>query len=447
MSQSRYSLGTHLWVPLQEGDFSPEVEQDLDAKFSVRSKYDGGPHLRAWCMGRGSSGDIFIGLPRGAVPLPDEPVEDHRVDGWFPDDLSLVYPARNSDQAEVESKSHKLLDDGRSFILQATTGFGKTWLASSMIAHTNRQTLVVVTKEDLMLQWKKELIKFLGLSEGDIGIARQNKCDFEGKPIVLGMLHSLVKDKYPQTFKDHFGMVVFDEVHRMGAETFSLAAPMFRAKIRVGLSATVKRPDGMSRIFQQHIGPTAITHSEVSQPLRVIGVDTGVFVPPHLADDPGRMMKAHKFLAGNRARNEIILGALQELISDSDRHCILFSDLKGDHLKVLGSMLDDVGLKNHYGYYTGGMTESTREKSKSKRIILATYQMTAEATDIPRLDTAIFATPRVNITQPVGRILREHPEKNDPLVIDLVDKGEIFRAFFNSRLKRYRELGAKISER
>jgi superfamily II DNA or RNA helicase len=96
-------------------------------------------------------------------------------------------------------------------------------------------------------------------------------------------------------------------------------------------------------------------------------------------------------------------------------------------------------------YYVGGMKEKERALAKQKRVLFATYAMTAEATDIPRLDTAVLATPRANVLQPVGRILREYEGKPQPVVYDLVDTSiPLLMGYKSKRQTEYFKLKATI---
>ena len=45
-------------------------------------------------------------------------------------------------------------------------------------------------------------------------------------------------------------------------------------------------------------------------------------------------------------------------------------------------------------------------ESESKHIVLATYAMAAEALDIKTLNTLVMVSPKTDIIQSVGRILR-----------------------------------------
>lgn len=86
-----------------------------------------------------------------------------------------------------------------------------------------------------------------------------------------------------------------------------------------------------------------------------------------------------------------------------------------------------------------------KEDSKvNNPVILATYAFTSEGVDIPSLDTAVFGTPRADVVQTTGRILRKFPDKKTPLVVDFVDSPFVFRNQFKKREIYYKSLGGKI---
>ena len=94
------------------------------------------------------------------------------------------------------------------------------------------------------------------------------------------------------------------------------------------------------------------------------------------------------------------------------------------------------------GYYIGGMKANDLKISESKKIILATYQMAAEALDIKSLTTLVLATPKSDIVQAVGRIMRE--KHSNPLIIDIIDEHEPFKNQFQKRRSFYNENKYKI---
>jgi intracellular sulfur oxidation DsrE/DsrF family protein len=88
------------------------------------------------------------------------------------------------------------------------------------------------------------------------------------------------------------------------------------------------------------------------------------------------------------------------------------------------------------GYYVGGMREASLKETEEKQVVVATYAMAAEALDIKTLNTLVMVTPKTDIVQSVGRILREKHEK--PLVVDIVDKHDVFQNQWTKRRRYYK---------
>ena len=87
------------------------------------------------------------------------------------------------------------------------------------------------------------------------------------------------------------------------------------------------------------------------------------------------------------------------------------------------------------GLYLGGMKEPALKESESKKIILATYSMASEGLDIKSLSKLLMATPKSDVCQSVGRILRS--DHNNPKVIDVIDQHDIFKKQWAKRKKYY----------
>lgn len=97
---------------------------------------------------------------------------------------------------------------------------------------------------------------------------------------------------------------------------------------------------------------------------------------------------------------------------------------------ILAKNTDDEHVS--VGFFVGGMKKEELEESTTKNIIIGTYSMIEEGADIPKLDTVIMLTPKSTVEQTVGRIMRQK-NKNDPLIIDIIDE---FSAFTNQSEKR-----------
>lgn len=374
--------------------------------------------------------------------------------------VNCKYPARNTEQVRVIKESLGLLRADVSHVIEASTGFGKTYIGTQLVAALHCKTLVIVTKEDGMESWRRAFIKFTDLTEDDIGIIQQDRCEVKGKKVCTGMVHSLAKDHYPESIKAAFGLVIWDEVHHLSADSFSRTAGMFSAELRLGLSATPKRVDGKEALFHAHIGKVLTLAHLVKVPPKVLVVNSGFKLPwvrwnfdgqckvvplPHEA---GKVMHVTKLLVKDRNRNKLIVDFVKESY-DRGRFVLVLSDLSVKlYLGELRKLLTGSGIPDkEIAYYIGGMTELERDQAVVKKVVLATYSMAAENTDVPWWSALVLATPRANVKQAIGRILREYPDKPQPVILDIVDSDSpVFTQYYAARKRMYlsQEIGGTI---
>jgi len=136
----------------------------------------------------------------------------------------------------------------------------------------------------------------------------------------------------------------------------------------------------------------------------------------------------------NKDRNKVIIDLIPELIKQS-RKILILSDRRS-HCEYLNTSLSE--LKISSGVYLGGMKTESRNNSVDCSVIIGTYQASGEGFDVPDLDTLILATPKSDVQQAVGRILRQK-NKNYPLVLDIVDEFSIFKGQYIKRKRYYKK--------
>lgn len=404
-------------------------------------------------------------IPRACCPVP---LNDQRSRGT-PTTYTCNVEPRDDDQVFFINRSVSLIKQGESFVGEAPTGFGKTVVTMPVIAAAGTTVLIMINKEDLEGQWRKSLKDHLGLTDDDIGIIKGDQVKVLGKKVVIGYVQSLYKEgRYAQYVYDYFGLVVVDEVHKIGATEFSNAAWLFSAALWFGLSATPHRKDGQDVIIWAHIGDVKVrvtsvpltpkvfvSYSDFKVPI-VYEYDPSVGhkVPVPIPHKAGRTGHIEKLLAKTETRNDMIC-EFAAAAYRSGRHIAIFSSTKA-HLKVLFDNLIAFGVKRtDIAYYIGGLSEAEREKAKTKRIALCTFQMVDTGTNVPIWDTAILATPRADVVQVIGRVLRKHPNKCDalkpeegkkpPVVLDIVDSDSaVYLGYFKARSKYYAKINAPI---
>ena len=84
-----------------------------------------------------------------------------------------------------------------------------------------------------------------------------------------------------------------------------------------------------------------------------------------------------------------------------------------------------------------------RANNREIQVICATT-VADEGLDLPSLDTVVLTTPTKalgRIQQRIGRVMRPHPQKKNPIVIDCVDDNGAMRGLARKRQKLYTKVG------
>lgn len=387
---------------------------------------------------------------------------DQRIKG-IAINCNNFFKPRKAEQERLVSASTRLLLAGKSHIMESPTGSGKTIMGVTVAASVKKKTLIVIPKTDIIKHWCDAIEVITGQTRDNVGLIQADSCSVAGRDFVIALVHSICKDgRYPDWVYKEFGLILFDEVHKMSAETFSQAMWLLPGIDRLGLSATTYRQDGKEFIFHAHIGPVSVVSDELPLIPKVFVKASAWKVPiistietdsqgrklirkHKLPVVPGKSMNINKLLGANEARNNVIVNFMFQAYK-AGRTQMFFSELKDGHLSDIELMLVAKGIpKNNIGWYVGGSSEAELDIVKCKRIMLATYRMAELATNIPWLDTVILGTPRSDVIQIVGRALREHPDKKQPIVLDVVDTdSEVYMGYFEKRKAWYKSIGAEI---
>ena len=309
-------------------------------------------------------------------------------------------------------------------ILSVPCAFGKTIVAIHMIHLLKKKTLVVVHNDYLLTQWKDRIES---TTNAKIGYIKQNKIETDDCDIVIAMLQSISMRDYSNDIFNEFGFVIFDECHHLGAKCFSQALFKLNSTYMLGLSATPDRKDGLTKVFKYFLGEIGYCVKQEYTFNVDINIHTIYFDNEYYKDvfskigninTPGMINN----LVLCEERNNYIINLVDEVMKEP-RNLLILTDRRDQVLKLY----ENLNEKYSVGYVIGQMKEDHRNESLTKNIIIGTYQMVSEGFDVDRLDTLIFATPKVSIEQAVGRILRKQQYTYNPLVIDIVDKLNVFK--------------------
>ena len=441
-------LHSHIFIPKEEIDDISSLKR----AYTAQSKYDSKQQVILF-----KDTGNYIGIPRHAIRLSKSMAEE------IIDKRELGEPIQFNTKVKLWDYQEDILTEftsiinkgGTGIFLEAPPGSGKTIMGMDMISKLGRKALVVVPKSDLLKQWVARFTEHSDLKESDIGIAQAGKCDFLAKKVVIGLVHTIVKDRWGSDFRNCFGTILFDECDSAVCPvTFSSTASMFPAKYRIGMTASRTRGDGLHIVFDQHINQFSLSckTGNVMQPkviMHKFGGDSGTI--PHYLQSMNRRGVMISNLAMNPVRNKLIADYAYQSFK-AGRPTLIVSDRK-DQLKQLHHFLTKVMRvpESKIGYYVRTLDSknlSEKEKAKTAKecdIILGTYGMIKRGTDIKRLSTLILATPQSDLRQTSGRIERFMEGKRDPVIIDIVDSSyPECKNSSRARLKFYRDRGLEI---
>ena len=415
-----------------------KIKQQLNVKPNVNTDY--GPAPPGFKIYLESQSKLYIpkhfafkefGEPQH-IKLNEGETRDFQFEGQLRDKQIPVVSAfiDSCDTTKPYTKA------SRGGIISVPCGFGKTVIALYLLSEMRKKTLVIVHKEFLVNQWKERIQQYL--PDAKIGFIQGNKIEIDDCDIVIGMLQSISMKDYPESPFQDFGFCIVDECHHIAAEVFSRSLYKVNCQFMLGLSATPKRKDGLSKVFEWFLGPyvyldktkrelrqveTTMIHYQHASPLYSREEMTGfgkTCIPRMITN-----------ICNFTRRTRLIIGLVKQLLQNSER-CILVLSDRIEHLKNMDKLLRETG-ETSVGFYIGGMKEAQLKASESCRVILGSYSMSSEGMDIPCLNTLILASPKSDIEQSIGRILRRHHETVVPTVYDIVDNFSIFR---NQAMKR-----------
>lgn len=432
---------------LLKKDVSPEEEKMIRTELTVRPYVPGSPAnntTKSFPVYRESPNKFY--LPRYFGETTFGPAKEDKIPEGSNISLEFSGSLREHQHAPVNSYlDHVTKNRGGGSLLDLPCAFGKTSLSLYILSKLKKKTLVLVHKEFLFNQWIERIKQFL--PDAKIGKIQGSVIDIEDKDIVLGMIQSISMKEYPASIFETFGLTIIDEVHHISSEVFSNTLFKLVTKYMLGLSATMNRKDGTTKVFKMFLGEVVFKDKrKQDHAVLVRGIEYKTKdeefneVVYDYRGNPQFSTMITKLCNYNR-RSEFILQILTDMLKENPNQQIMILAHNKSLLKYLH---DAVGARNiaSVGYYVGGMKEAALKESEGKKVIIATYAMAAEGLDIKTLTTLIMATPKTDIEQSVGRILRE--KHSQPIVVDIIDGQELFQKQWLKRKAFYKKQNYKI---
>ena len=402
-----------------------------------------------------------IALPRGCRQALEELLEDLGIAVHLRDERNAGRPVETAflgDLTPEQNAAAAAVLAHETGVLAATTAFGKTVVAASIIAARATNTLVLVHRRQLMEQWIAQLGAFLDLPASAIGQMGGGKRNPAGI-VDVGVIQSLVRKGEVDDIVADYGHLVVDECHHLSAVSFEAVACRAKARFVLGLSATVTRKDGHHPIVFMQCGPVRFRASAKAQAKqrpfehRAILRPTAFRMPEGADGECPPIQHVYAALAADEDRNDLIFNDVLQAL-EAGRSPILLTERK-DHARYFAARLDR--FARNVLLLRGGMgTKQRREVMRrlkevsetEERVLIATGRYIGEGFDDARLDTLFLAMPvswKGTLAQYVGRIHRLHPAKREVLVYDYVDAVvPTLRRMSEKRIRGYGGLGYAV---
>jgi superfamily II DNA or RNA helicase len=332
---------------------------------------------------------------------------------------------RPSQQETVD----KLLTEDKLYsgLIQAPCGWGKTFAGTYIVGTYKKPTLIVCHTKLLAEQWHKELKTLISGTEiGFIGDGREVI-----KPITVGIYKSLIKrlDKIQDTFEVMF----VDEAHLCPADMFGRVVNGINAKVKIALSATPWRKDGLHVILPDYFGPNKVIAKDTSKLIPSVEI-VKTSIPFPIINPNRDWTKQLTKLGTNTAYLNLISAHARDKIASG--RCLLILSERIDMLEQLKTLIPNSIL-------LVGATKNRDDilnNAGIKYSAILTTKIFDEGISCHRLDTIYFTCPNNNaakLEQRIGRIQREHPDKKSPLIVDFWLSGAIVQAQQRNRLEWY----------
>jgi len=340
--------------------------------------------------------------------------------------------------------------------VRLATGGGKTEVIAGLCSVLrDKRCLVLVHRIELLEQMKKKLEERLGER---IGAIESGGIDI-GKRVVVGMVWSTLSklNKVMGWLRDNVEVLIVDEVHHSGADTWKTIMMQCNAKVRVGLSGTP-----LTKNIERDMWLIGLT-GDVVEGARIADlVEMGYAVKPVV-----RVVVDSRLVFGDWRKKwgkkywdvvKRVYGDVRflEVVGDvvmrhKQKGMIIFVDRIEVGEKILGWLRKMVG-GGRYEFSFGKLEDDKRlqilRDLKNGNIdVLVCTPIFDEGIDVEGITGILFACSNksvVKVLQRIGRGVRIGKDKEDVKVYDLNIVAPWIFQHLNERLKIYRDEGFEV---
>lgn len=312
----------------------------------------------------------------------------------------------------------------------SSTGTGKTILSCLDVMQFNpKKMLFIVHRENICNAAKKAFQRVLGQNINASVFAGGHK-DVSSQ-YIFAMIQTLSKDANLEMFdKDEFDYIIYDEAHRMGADSYQKVFNYFTPRFTLGMTATPERTDGydLFKLFDYNIACEIRLNDAMKEdlicPFHYYGL-SDLRINGELINDKTELNKLV-----SKKRVEHILNKIEEYGYSGNKVKGLIFVSKIEEAKELSRMFNEIG------YNTIALSSEDSEVKREAAIrrlesddpldcldYIFTRDIFNEGIDIPKVNQVVMLRPTesaIVFVQQLGRGLRKDPDKEYVVVLDFI---------------------------
>lgn len=311
------------------------------------------------------------------------------------------------------------------------TGTGKTVVGLKLIQRLSHPVMVIVHRQEIARQWVERIRDTLGVEP-----CRYYGGDRENGDVMVALYQSILdgRDVRSDVRLNH-QVALFDEAHRVGADSFSRVALSMNAMYRFGFTATPEREDNATLRVVGGTGPV-IGDFSVERMIRdgyLAKPEWRLIDAPHSGTRYRNWQQEYKEeIVQNERRNELLAGEIADLEPPT-----LVTVERVNHGERLASRTGAA--------FVHGNSDDRDETIQSFRdgdtdTLIATRGIVGEGFDVPEIASFVVGgglKSSTSLIQQVGRALR--PDTDTATVVDCMDRGQWTSKHSEERLRTYRE--------
>lgn len=352
-------------------------------------------------------------------------------------------------------------------LLLSSTGTGKSLASAFMLREMGtRRALFIVHREQIAKQTLKSYKRVFGLSR-TYGLLSGNSREL-GAEFLFATMQMMSKEEIRSHYSpEDFDVIILDECHHVGAESYQKIMQYFKPKFWLGMTAS---PDSnqydIYSIFDHHIAYEIRLQQALEEdllcPFHYFGI-TDLEINGEVFDDNAGVKNFSNLISD--ARVDYVIDKANYYGFSGDRVKGLIFCSRKDEAKELSKKFNERGLRTEV--LTGEDTQERRESviarltndedGEDQLDYIFTVDIFNEGVDIPEINQVIMLRPTqspVVFIQQLGRGLRKYEGKEYVVILDFIGNymnnfmipialsGD--RSYNKDAMRRYIREGARV---